>query len=115
MLLQVESNLRDGKVPTDEKFSEYVLRLCANLRLFVDPAPRGTRRLLEQVIAEHFHFWDFERDVQAGAVSPELLQTALDNVLLGIKAMYRVTPAEVGKERQEEPAAAVQCTSSRSG
>jgi hypothetical protein len=81
VLRQVDKNLRDEQVPTEEKFSTYVRRLCAQLQDFLSGAPKKEGHRLLPVLEENFGFWDFARADFAGPVTPEQLRAALDSVL----------------------------------
>jgi hypothetical protein len=81
VLHQVDKNLRDEQVPTEEKFSTYVRRLCAQLQDFLNGAPKREGERLLPVLEDNFGFWDFETAQFAGPVTPEQLQAALQSVL----------------------------------
>jgi hypothetical protein len=81
VLRQVDKNLRDEQVPTEEKFSTYVQRLCAQLQDFLAGAPKRECNRLQPILEDNFGFWDFARADFAGPVTPEQLRAALESVM----------------------------------
>lgn len=78
---QVDTNLRDGRMPTVEKLDAFVSRLVGHLQQHLKQVPRRARLPLEAQITKKFQkFWNFQRNEKVKAsnnISVEELNKAL--------------------------------------
>lgn len=75
---QIETNLRDGCLPSAERLEVFVQKLVLHTKKQLKNAPRQDRRNLQVLISDRFQtFWDFTRNQKVGPTSPEELRSVI--------------------------------------
>jgi len=76
--LQIDANLRNGRLPSSERLDAYVSKVVSNSRRKLHHAPRKVRHMLQAVFSRHFQkFWNFTRNEKVRSTTPEELKWVL--------------------------------------
>jgi len=83
IVLQIDTNVRDGHVPTAERLDAFVSRLVANSqRQLKHAAPRKVRHRLQAMFALRFQkFWNFTRNEKVRTITAEELKWILSGLV----------------------------------
>lgn len=76
--VQIDTNLRDERLPTAERLEAFVAQLVTNTQRQLKHAPRKDRHTLQAMFERRFQkFWDFARNQKVRTTTPEELRWVL--------------------------------------
>lgn len=91
--LQIDTNLRDECLPSDERFETFVSRLVSHTKKQFKNAPRKDRHTLQALFSSRFQkFWDFTQNQKVRSTSPEELKWALVTLVENLFAEFAGSP-----------------------
>jgi len=91
--LQIDTNLRNERLPTAERLDRFVSKVVSNARRKLHHAPRKDRHLLQTLFSRRFQkFWNFTRNEKVRSTNPEELKWVLVTLLEQLVSEFAVNP-----------------------
>ncbi|CAE8619390.1 unnamed protein product, partial [Polarella glacialis] len=82
IVVQIDTNLTDGRLPTSERLDAFVGRLVANSQRQLKHSPREVRHVLQAMFALRFQrFWNFNRNQKVRSFAAEELKWTLTGLV----------------------------------
>jgi len=80
--MKIDTNLRDGRLPTAEQFDTFVFELVRNSQRQLKNSPKKVRHRLQTMFALRFKkFWDFARNEKVRSITAEELKWILTGLV----------------------------------
>jgi len=78
VVLQINANLQDKRLPSAEKLDSFVARIVSHTQRQLKHAPRKVRHTLQGIFSKKFQkFWNYVRNERVRATTPDELKDAL--------------------------------------
>lgn len=98
--LQIDSNLRDERLPTAERLDAFVSKLVSNAHRQLKLAPKKVRHPLQALFSRRFQkFWDFARNEKVRHTTPEELKLALVALIEHLASEFAVRTDPVAQPK----------------
>jgi len=90
---QIDANLTNHCVPSNDKLDAFVSRLVANTHRQMKHAPKRAKHTLQGMFSRRFlRFWNFVRNEKVRTTTPEELKGALVSLIEGLTTEFEVNP-----------------------